>query len=134
MVKKHENAYVEEKPRIFLALGLMMLGIAVLAYAFEDTLYQINYTTDYFLFILIVSVALALFFLFCFQVPDVGNRILGRTQKLPRQKAEKVGTVTYNVFSDTTASSVKMKHQRRKTYRQERKKYAQATKPPKKKK
>ncbi len=75
-----------------------------------------------------MSVVFALFFMFCYQNRRFGNRLLGREVAPPRAKRASEGTVTYNVFYDSTPSSVQYLHRRRKAARHERHKYAKATK------
>ena len=129
------------KPRIFLVLAALMAVVAGLAYNFEDELYFMrpvnpyvpSSINTYFIGILIFAVIFALLFLYCYQVPRVGNKILGRTVTPPRRGSSE-STVTYNVFADTTPSAVKYQHRRRKLARHERHKYAKKTKPKTKKK
>ena len=136
MVKAPTKETRPGKPKIFLALAALMMVVAVLAYVFEDWLYSVrplspystNQTNTYFIGILIFSVIFALFFMFCYQNRRFGNRLLGREVTPPRAERASEGTVTYNVFYDTTPSSVKYHHRRRKLARHERHKYAKAGK------
>ncbi len=142
MVKAPEIETGPGKPKIFLGLAALMVVIAALAYAFEDWLYTVRplspYSTNqlntYFIGILIFSVIFALFFMYCYQNRHFGNRLLGRELPPMRDKRTSEGTVTYNVFSDTTPSSVKFRHRRRKIARHERHKYTGSVKKPKSKK
>lgn len=136
MVKAPAKETRPGKPKIFLALAALMMAVAVLAYVFEDWLYSVrplspystNQTNTYFIGILLLSVVFALFFVFCYQNRRFGNRLLGREVAPPRNKRASESTVTYNVFYDSTPSSVQYQHRRRKAARQERHKYAKATK------
>ncbi len=142
MVKAPEIEPGPGKPKIFLWLAALMVVIATLAYAFEDWLYTVRplspYSTNqlntYFIGILVFSVILALFFMYCYQNRHFGNRLLGRELPPMREKRTSEGTVTYKVFSDTTPSSVKYKHRRRKLARQERHKFTGPVKKPRPKK
>lgn len=141
MVKAPEKEPGPGKPKIFLGLATLMVVIAGLAYAFEDWLYTVRplspYSTNqlntYFIGILVLSVILALFFVFCYQNHRFGNRLLGREVTPPREKKTTESTVTYNVFYNSTASSVKFRHRRRKLARHERHKFTGPVKKPRSK-
>ena len=140
MVKAPAKDTGPGKPRIFLVLAALMAVVAGLAYYFEDELYFMrplnpyvpSSLNTYFIGILVFSVVFALFCMYCYQVPRVGNKILGRG--IPREKPPSEDTVTYNVFADTTASAVKYQHRRRKQARHERHKYTKRSKTKSKKK
>ena len=135
MVKAPQKHEEPKKPVIFLYLAAVMVALAVLAYAFEDTLYinrpytEITFhTVNVYLFgILGLSLIGAFFFLKCYLSPHLGNRLLGRETRIGKKSGESVSTVTYNVFDDTTAASVKSQSIRRKTARHSRRRYAEAT-------
>lgn len=136
MVKAPQKKKEPKKPVIFLFLSALMVLAAILAYAYEDVLYIYRPYTNltfhtvnvYFIIILLVSLVGAFFFLFCYLNPRLGNKLLGRGEPvIPKAPPERAGTVTYNVFHDTTAASVKSQNLRRKSARHARRKYAQAT-------
>lgn len=127
--EKPGKSYAKEPkgPIVFLWLAAVMVVCAIAAYAFKEDLYMINYDDTYFLTILLISVPAALFFLLCYQAPHIGNRLLGREVRLPKEKADQGTGVTYNVFSDETPSAVVSRHRRRKLSRHDRRRYAAAT-------
>lgn len=135
MVKTPQKHEEPKKPVIFLYLAAVMVAVAVLAYAYEDTLYihrpytEITFhTVNVYLFgILGLSLIGAFFFLMCYLNPHRGNRLLGRETRVPKKTSGGVSTVTYNVFDDTTTASVKSQTLRRKSARHARRKYAEAT-------
>lgn len=138
MVKAPQKPEGPGKPLVFLFLAAIFVAGAIMGYVYEDELFirrpylefsshQINV---YFLGILMISLIGAFFCLFAYLNPRFGNRILGRGEVRPTTLKEKTGTVTYSVFADTTAKSVKAHHRARKTARHERHKYAKATKKP----
>jgi len=140
MVKAPEKKEEPGKPLIFLLFAAIFVAGAIVGYVYEDELFLMRPYRDitahsvnvYFLIILMVSLIGAFFSLFCFLNPNFGNRVLGRGG--PKLKEPKEATVTYNVFADTTPSSVKAMHRRRKMARHDRHKYAKATRENKPKK
>jgi hypothetical protein len=143
MVKAPQKEEGPGKPYVFLVLSTIFVIGAIMGYVYEDELF-INrpYLTPtfshdvnvYFFGILFFSLAGAFASLFAFLNPRIGNKILGRGPVKPTRVREKTGTVTYSVFSDTTAKSIKAQHRARKTSRHERRRYAKATKKPEPKK
>lgn len=123
------------KPVVFLILGAVFVTVSVMAYVYEDELYIHRPYTEfgyhdinvYFILILLVSLIGAFFCLFAYLNPRIGNKILGREEPRATEPHEKLGTVTYSVFADTTAASVKAHHRARKTARHLRHKYAKNT-------
>lgn len=138
MAEHSEKQKDPGKPLVFLLLAAIFVGLAILGYVYEDELYihrpyrDITFHTVnvYFIGILIFSLIGAFFCLFAYLNPRVGNKILGRGEARPESIREKAGTVTYNVFHDTTTSSVKARHRARKAARHARHKYAKATPKP----
>jgi hypothetical protein len=138
MVKAPQKEEGPGKPLVFLFLAAIFVIGAIMGYVYEDELYinrpyrEIAYhdINVYFIGILLISLGGAFFCLFAYLNPRVGNRILGRQEVKPQALREKTGTVTYSVFADTTAKSVKAHHRARKTARHARHKYAKATKKP----
>ena len=139
MVKAPEKQEGPGKPKIFLLLAAIFVVGAILGYIYEEELFihrpyrelVFHDVNVYFIGILIISLVGAFFCLFCFLNPRYGNKILGRQDPKASLPREKIGTVTYSVFADTTAKSVKAQHRARKTARHARHKYAKATKKPK---
>lgn len=139
MVKAPQKEEGPGKPLVFLFLAAVFVAGAILGYIYEEELF-INrpYRTEafthqvnvYFIGILLISLMGAFFCLFSYLNPRIGNKILGREEVRPTKLREKTGTVTYSVFADTTAKSVKAQHRARKTARHQRHKYAKATKKP----
>jgi len=138
MVKAPQKEEGPGKPLVFLFLAAIFIIGAIMGYIYEDELYinrpyreisshQVNV---YFIGILLISMIGAFSSLFAYLNPRVGNKILGRGEVRPMHLREKTGTVTYSVYSDTTAKSVKAHHRARKLARHERHKYAKATKKP----
>ena len=135
MVKAPQKYKEPKKPLIFLFLAALMVVGAILGYVYEDELFFARPYRDvvahninvYFILILLLSVLAAFFFLMCYLNPRFGNRLIGRNQPIITKPKESVSTVTYNVFDDTTAASVKSKHRKRKTSRHTRHKLAEAT-------
>jgi len=140
MVKAPEKNEGPGKPLIFLLFAAIFVAGVILGYVYENELFMVRPYRDitahsvnvYFLIILMVSLVGAFFSLFCFLNPSFGNRVLGRGG--PKLKETKESTITYNVFADTTPSSVKALHRRRKKSRHDRHKYARATREEKLKK
>ncbi len=123
-----EPSKAYEPPKIFLFLASLMVVIAVLAYVFEDRLFEINYSSSSFIFALIVPIFLALFFLYCYRSKKLVGIILGRPQEIGRLK-EKSSGVSFDVFSSgNSAVEEKQMQSRRKKTRHTRKQYAKATK------
>ena len=138
MVKAPQKPEGPGKPVVFLFLSAIFVIGAILGYVYEEELFlnrpYLEFSTHsinvYFLGILFISLIGAFFCLFAYLNPRFGNKILGRGEVRPMHLREKTGTVTYSVFANTTAKSVKAHHRARKLARQERHKYAQATKKP----
>lgn len=128
MVQAPEKDPGPGKPTIFLFLAALMVAGAIVAYIYEDWLFihrpyrqfMPSDTNTYFIMIVLVTLFAAFFFLLCYVRPHLGNKILGRELDVPKEKRSSEGTVTYNIFADTTPASVKMMHRRRKTARHER--------------
>lgn len=128
-LKDPGKSYAKEPkgPIVFLWLAAVMVICAIAAYAFKEDLYMLNYSDTYFLTILLISVPAALFFLLCYQAPHIGNRLLGREVRLPKEKPDQGTAVTYNVFSEDTPSAIVSRHRKRKLSRHARRRYAAAT-------
>ena len=129
------------KPMVFLLFAAVFVVLAILGYIYEDELFIrrpyrdiISHSTNvYFIGILVFSVLGAFACLFCFLNPKFGNQILGReVTPPPSDPKAKEATITYNVFADSTPSSVKFQHRKRKLARHERHKYAKQVKKKKK--
>ena len=101
-----------------------MVLLAVLAYVFEECLYDLTYRPDTFVYVISILIMLALFFLFCYRTPSVGLRILGRYTDY---KIKNVGGVTYNIFQSSSPIEEKLLLTRRKQARNLRKQYARTT-------
>ena len=131
MVKEPPVNEEPKKPYIFLFLAALCVGVAIAGYVYEDDLFlhrpyrDITFHTInvYFIMILVLSMLGAFFGLFCFLNPRVGNRLLGREDVRPTTSHEKLGTVTYSVFADSSAKSIKAQHRARKTARHQRHKF-----------
>ena len=136
MVKAPQKPEGPGKPVVFLFLSAIFVVGAILGYVYEEELFlnrpYLEFSTHsinvYFLGILLISLIGAFSCLFAYLNPRIGNKILGRGEVRPMHLREKIGTVTYSVFADTTAKSVKAHHRARKLARHQRQKYAKATK------
>ena len=104
-------------PRVFLFLAAFMMVMAVLSYAFEDWLFDLYYSPSTFVYAITISVLLALFFLYCYRVPRIGYKLLGRRLEAERDLQSKAPSVTYDIFKDEMPSDAAMRHHKRKTSR-----------------
>ena len=116
---REEAKYQEppKGPKIFLYLAAFMMLLAVLSYAFENWLFDLYYSASTFVYAITISVLLGLFFLYCYRMPRIGYKLLGRRLEGERDPKSKVPAVTYDIFKDEMGSDVALRHHRRKTAR-----------------
>ena len=98
------NNKSDRHPKIFLVLAGVMVAIAVLAYVFEEELFDMFYQEYTFLLILTGAVMGALFFLYAYRIPKIGLPLLGRSieleEKTPPTKS--VGVEYGNIAPSAT--------------------------------
>jgi len=116
-----------EPPKIFLVLSALMVVLSVLAYIFEDELFTLQFSSNSFIFALIILIFLALFFLYCYRNRRLAMIIMGRRAELGDVRVKTSG-ISYDVFSSPGAVEEKLQQSRRKKSRHTRKHLAQATK------
>ena len=116
---KEKPKYEEppKRPKIFLYLAALMMILEVLSYAFENWLFDLYYSASTFVYAITISVLLGLFFLYCYRMPRIGYKLLGRRLEGERDPKSKVPAVTYDIFKDEMGSDVALRHHRRKTAR-----------------
>lgn len=115
-----------EKPKIFLYLAALMIFLAVAAYAFQGSLQGLTGSWTTFLFMLVLPVLMALFFLYCYRIPRYGLKLLGRSIELG-DPGERAQGLTYNIFKGESASAEKLAQTKRKSARHLRRRLARAT-------
>ena len=123
---KYEDA--AKGPKVFLYLAALMMVLAVLSYVFEEWLFDLYFSTSTFVYAITISVLLGLFFLYCYRMPRIGYKLLGRRLEGERDPKSKVPAVTYDIFKDEMGSDVALRHHRRKTARHLRHRLARETK------
>ena len=111
-------------PKIFLYLAALMMVLAVLAYAYEEWLFDLYRSAATFVYAITLSVLLGLLFLYCYRVPKLGHKLLGRRLEGDRDPQSKVPSVTYNIFKAETGADVALRHHKRKTARHLRRRLA----------
>ncbi len=104
-------------PKIFLYLAALMMVLAVLSYALENWLFDLYYSASTFVYAITISVLLGLFFLYCYRLPRIGYKLLGRRLEGGRDPKSKVPAVTYDIFKDEMGSDVALRHHERKKAR-----------------
>ncbi len=136
MKEKPEYEEPPRGPRVFLYLAALMMVLAVLSYVFENWLFDLYYSASTFVYAITISVLLGLFFLYCYRLPRIGYKLLGRRLEAERDPQSKVPAVTYDIFKDEMGSDVALRHHKRKTARHLRRRLAreakQAKTPPEK--
>jgi hypothetical protein len=113
MQENPKNEETPQGPRIFLVLAALMMVLAVLSYTFEDWLFDLYYSAATFVYAITISVLLGLFFLYCYRVPRIGYKLLGRRLAADRDPEPKVASVTYDIFKDEMPSDTAMRHHKR---------------------
>ena len=124
MKEKPEYEEPPRGPRVFLYLAALMMVLAILSYVFENWLFDLYYSASTFVYAITISVLLGLFFLFCYRLPRIGYKLLGRRLEAERDPQSKVPAVTYDIFKDEMGSDVALRHHKRKTARQLRRRLA----------
>lgn len=114
-------------PKIFLYLAALMMILAVLSYAFENWLFDLYYSASTFVYAITISVLLGLFFLYCYRMPRIGYKLLGRRLEGERDPKSKVPAVTYDIFKDEMASDIALRHHKRMEARHLRRRLARET-------
>ena len=120
-------------PKIFLYLAALMMVLAVLSYAFENWLFDLYYSASTFVYAITISVLLGLFFLYCYRMPRIGYKLLGRRLEGERDPKSKVPAVTYDIYKNEMGSDMALRHHKRKKARHLRRRLgreAQETKTP----
>ena len=117
MKEKPEYEEPPKGPKIFLYLAALMMVLAVLSYVFENWLFDLYYSASTFVYAITISVLLGLFFLYCYRLPRIGYKLLGRRLEGGRDPKSKVPAVTYDIFKDEMGSDMALRHHRRKTAR-----------------
>ncbi len=115
-------------PKIFLYLAALMMVLAVLSYAFENWLFDLYYSASTFVYAITISVLLGLFFLYCYRMPRIGYKLLGRRLEGERDPKSKVPAVTYDIFKDEMASDIALRHHKRMEARHLRRRLAREAK------
>lgn len=120
------------KPRrIFLVLSAIMAVGAALAYFYQDSLISADFgqSDTAFAFLVGILIILSMFFLLCFRMPGLGNRLLGFSGILsdPTKVKEATGFHYSGGFSSETGLETKSQNTRRKSARAMRKKTAAIT-------
>ena len=111
-------------PRVFLYLAALMMVLAVLSYVFENWLFDLYYSDSTFVYAITISVLLGLFFLYCYRMPRIGYKLLGRRLEGERDPKSKVPAVTYDIFKDEMGSDMALRHHQRKEARHLRRRLA----------
>lgn len=118
------------KPKMgFLLASGSAAVLAVVVYLYEEdiTTGAQNDTGITFAFLLIALVLLAMFFLLCYRVPGIGNRIMGYDKLTGRKKTVKSDVQFTAGFKSETAVDAKRMNTKRKQARHSRKKLAAIT-------
>lgn len=112
--------------KIFLYLAALMMALALAAYIFEGSLYDVVGSDSAFLFALVLPVLAALFFIYCYRNPRFGRKMMGHSAP-PVAKRGSGGGLSYNVFRGEDPGAEKLAQTRRKSARHLRKQLARAT-------
>jgi len=122
----HPDA-VHERLTVFLVLAAVMMLLTILAYVFEEELFDLTYSHEAFIVSITMGVLLALFFLLCYRVPRIGLRLLGRGVELGQPRDDNDSSSTFNVYKSESGTEEKLHHSRRKQSRHLRRKLARNT-------
>jgi len=130
--KKEEDLAAEAlRPRpVFLWIASVTATLAVMAYLFEDVVIGASGggAMGYAL-LLTILVVLSIFFVFCYRMPSLGNRLLGYSVAFdkPTERKEKSSLQYTGSFQVETGLSEKRVASRRKQARHSRRKLAEVT-------
>ncbi|UTW54294.1 hypothetical protein [Kordiimonas sp. SCSIO 12610] len=116
----------QPKP-IFLVLASLAAAGAVAAYLYQDTIVETSGITT-FAFLLLMLVLIAMGFMLCYRVPQIGNRLLGYGVIIsPKDKTVNEGYHYTGTFKVETAVDTKRQNSKRKQSRYNRRKIAALT-------
>ena len=124
--KYQEPQEEPEKPKAFLYLAALMILVAVVAYVFQGSLFDLTGSESAFIFALVLPVLLALFFVYCYRTPSFGRKVMGHSAPLV-DKPGKTQGLSYNIFKGESGAEEKLAHTRRKSARHLRKQLARET-------
>ncbi len=131
MAKEGDDFQVElMKPKMgFLIASGIAAVLAMVVYLFEEdiTAGAQNDTGITFAFLLIALVLLAMFFMLCYRVPRIGNRLMGYDKLTGRKKTVKSDVQFTAGFKSETAVDAKRMNTKRKQARHSRRKLAAIT-------
>ena len=118
----------ERRPRVFLYLAAAMVLLAILAYLFEEALYDLTLRDATFVYVLVFAVIGALFFLMCYRFPKLGLPLLGKSVYVADDADGERGDYHWSLgFKQETATDFKRASSRRKLARHARKEAARNT-------
>lgn len=127
LISKQEMAAGRPKKlKIYLVLAGIMILCSAAAYLFQQQIWEATRRESAFLYALVLPLLAGMFFLYCYQVPKLGYRLLGRQAELGanalQDSAE--GAPTYNIFQSESGSDSKIAMSKVKRERQMRRKLA----------
>ncbi len=113
--------------RGFLIAASLTSFAAVAAYIYEEAIVSLSGSTV-FAIVLAILVLLAMFFVLCFRVPRIGNKLLGFDVILTAPKQKEKASLQYTgSFNIETGAETKRMNTKRKQARHSRRKFAEVT-------
>lgn len=115
-----------ERPKLFLYLSGAAMGVAVLSYILEQTIYDLTGSVNAFLYVLVISVVLSLLFLAAYRFRKLGRWVLGYgPEDITRERAKPLSHWSLGGMADSGVETKRLAS-RRKSHRHERREIARA--------
>lgn len=127
LISREEKAAGRPKKlKVYLVLAALMIACSAAAYIFQQQIWEATRRESAFLYALVLPLLAGMFFLYCYHLPRLGYRLLGRHAELGAEALQDSaeGAPTYNVFQSESGSDSKIAMSKVKRERQMRRKLA----------